>query len=129
MMPALEALRTSHQCSRLTFPQCALGATTQKYTSLLATPGIAPKLAHLSALRCTHATHVRQRGGVKSPDGSWTSSSTAAYPPDMNYHIAKAIAGLRPKLDAFPQSHSDEPTRTLPIPVAVATPIDAASDA
>eukprot|EP00965_Chrysotila_dentata_P155717 5146192-Pleurochrysis_carterae.AAC.1 len=47
----------------------------------------------------------------------------------MSYHIAMAIAAVRPKHDAFPQSHGAEPTRTLPMPVAVATPIDAVSDA
>eukprot|EP00965_Chrysotila_dentata_P134365 4443282-Pleurochrysis_carterae.AAC.1 len=42
----------------------------------------------------------------------------------MNYHIAKAIAAVRPKHDAFPRSIGTESTRNLPIPVAVATPID-----
>eukprot|EP00965_Chrysotila_dentata_P178349 5890494-Pleurochrysis_carterae.AAC.1 len=42
----------------------------------------------------------------------------------MNYHIAKAIAAVRPKHDVFPQTNGTEPTRNLPIPVAVATPID-----
>eukprot|EP00965_Chrysotila_dentata_P138906 4594375-Pleurochrysis_carterae.AAC.1 len=76
-MPDVVAMRASHHCARITFPQCALGAMTQKYTTLLATPGIAPKLAHLSALRCTHATHAQQCGGTKMHDGAWTSSHAA----------------------------------------------------
>eukprot|EP00965_Chrysotila_dentata_P092616 3056234-Pleurochrysis_carterae.AAC.1 len=68
-MPDVVAVRTVHQCSRITFPHCALGAPTQKHTTLVMTPGIAPKLAHLASLRCTHASHAQQCGGTKSPDG------------------------------------------------------------
>eukprot|EP00965_Chrysotila_dentata_P017666 587241-Pleurochrysis_carterae.AAC.1 len=75
---------------------CALGAEGQKFTTFLVTPGIAPKLAHLESLRCTHMSHSARCGGTKTPDGSWVSQQTAAYPPDLNLIIARAIAALRP---------------------------------
>eukprot|EP00965_Chrysotila_dentata_P170026 5612496-Pleurochrysis_carterae.AAC.1 len=73
---------------------CALGADGQKFTTLMVTPGIAPKLAHLESLRCTHLTHHIRCGGAKAPDGSWVSRQTAAYPPDLKLIIARAIAAL-----------------------------------
>eukprot|EP00965_Chrysotila_dentata_P010430 339664-Pleurochrysis_carterae.AAC.1 len=60
----------------------------------MVTPGIAPKLAHLESLRCTHTTHAARCGGAKNPDGSWVSLQTAAYPPDLILIIARAIAAL-----------------------------------
>eukprot|EP00965_Chrysotila_dentata_P040245 1335658-Pleurochrysis_carterae.AAC.1 len=56
-------------------------------------------------------------------DGTWTSSHAAAYPPDMNYHIAKALASLRPAPDLLPQPVRVPPPNAIPIPVAVAQPI------
>eukprot|EP00965_Chrysotila_dentata_P031249 1040203-Pleurochrysis_carterae.AAC.1 len=58
-------------------------------------------------------------------DGTWTSSHASAYPPDMNYHIAKALASLRPAPDMLPQPVRVPPPNSVPIPVAVAQPISA----
>eukprot|EP00965_Chrysotila_dentata_P082374 2718977-Pleurochrysis_carterae.AAC.1 len=42
----------------------------------------------------------------------------------MNYHLAKALASLRPAPDMLPQpTHARPPTNAVPIPVAVAQPI------
>eukprot|EP00965_Chrysotila_dentata_P177720 5870488-Pleurochrysis_carterae.AAC.1 len=41
----------------------------------------------------------------------------------MNYHIAKALAALRPVEDAHFTPHPQNPVNSLPIPVAVATPV------
>eukprot|EP00965_Chrysotila_dentata_P032415 1080788-Pleurochrysis_carterae.AAC.1 len=41
IVPAVRALKTDHQSKLITFPQCALGADAQKYTTLLVSPGIA----------------------------------------------------------------------------------------
>eukprot|EP00965_Chrysotila_dentata_P244513 6206021-Pleurochrysis_carterae.AAC.1 len=89
------ALRTNHSAQLVTFPQCALGAPSQKFTILLVTPGLAPRLSHLWALRCHHRSHDAQCGGTRSADGTWSSDVHSAYPPDMNYHIAQATASLR----------------------------------
>eukprot|EP00965_Chrysotila_dentata_P073681 2434187-Pleurochrysis_carterae.AAC.1 len=56
-------------------------------------------------------------------DGTWTSSHAAAYPPDMNYHIVKALVSLRPAPDMLPQPIRVPPPNSVPIPVAVAQPI------
>eukprot|EP00965_Chrysotila_dentata_P135816 4489811-Pleurochrysis_carterae.AAC.1 len=57
------------------------------------------------------------------PDGSWTSNGTAAYPPDMNYLIAKAIASLRPSDQHLRHTPLADESNKLPIPIAVATPL------
>eukprot|EP00965_Chrysotila_dentata_P257796 6213008-Pleurochrysis_carterae.AAC.2 len=88
-------LRTNHGSQLVTFPQCALGAPYQKFTTLLVIPGLAPRLSHLRALRCLHRSHEAQCGGTRSADGTWSSDAHSAYPPDLNYHIAQAIASLR----------------------------------
>eukprot|EP00965_Chrysotila_dentata_P027571 916250-Pleurochrysis_carterae.AAC.1 len=42
----------------------------------------------------------------------------------MNYHLAKALASLRPAPDMLPQpTQARPPTNAVPIPVAVAQPI------
>eukprot|EP00965_Chrysotila_dentata_P030290 1008110-Pleurochrysis_carterae.AAC.1 len=69
---------------------CALGASVQKYTTFLCTPGLQPSLASLATLTCVHKTHEQQVGGHLEAD-RWSSSSHAAYPPDLNLLIAKAI--------------------------------------
>eukprot|EP00965_Chrysotila_dentata_P046219 1536479-Pleurochrysis_carterae.AAC.2 len=38
----LRALKTYHRSELISFPQCALGSNTQKYTTLLVSPGFAP---------------------------------------------------------------------------------------
>eukprot|EP00965_Chrysotila_dentata_P220593 6191877-Pleurochrysis_carterae.AAC.1 len=88
-MPDVRALRSDTGASAITFPQCALGAATQKYyTTLLVSPGLAPSLQSLSSLRCEHTSHSALAGGTKSDTG-WTSRHHAAYPPDFNFLIAK----------------------------------------
>eukprot|EP00965_Chrysotila_dentata_P000554 18135-Pleurochrysis_carterae.AAC.1 len=42
IVPEVQALRADTDASLITFPQCALGAPAQKYTSLLVSPGLTP---------------------------------------------------------------------------------------
>eukprot|EP00965_Chrysotila_dentata_P004566 148388-Pleurochrysis_carterae.AAC.1 len=55
--PDVIALKADHDASLITFPQCALGANAQKYTSLLVSPGLVPSLSSLPSLRCQHSHH------------------------------------------------------------------------
>eukprot|EP00965_Chrysotila_dentata_P032133 1072179-Pleurochrysis_carterae.AAC.1 len=61
-MPDIVALKADTSACSITFPQCALGATSQKYTTLLVSPGLSPSLRSLSNLRCQHSTHVSMAG-------------------------------------------------------------------
>eukprot|EP00965_Chrysotila_dentata_P039626 1317233-Pleurochrysis_carterae.AAC.1 len=90
-MPDIVALKSDTSANALTLPQCALGATSQKYTTLLVSPGLSPSLQSLSNLRCQHSTHASMAGGVKTTDG-WTSRQHSAYPPDVNFLFARVIA-------------------------------------
>eukprot|EP00965_Chrysotila_dentata_P031451 1048433-Pleurochrysis_carterae.AAC.1 len=87
-MPDVQALRADCSASLITFPQCALGAPTQKYTSLLVSPLLAPAMQSLSNLRCQHHSHPQVAGGSK-PSAGWTSRAHAAFPPDFNFLVAK----------------------------------------
>eukprot|EP00965_Chrysotila_dentata_P099533 3290540-Pleurochrysis_carterae.AAC.1 len=89
-MPDVKALHAHDSCSLVTFPQCAVGARAQKYTTFLCTPGLHAGLRGLALLPCTHKTHERHVGGSNGPDG-WSSSKHAAFPADLNYMIAKAV--------------------------------------
>eukprot|EP00965_Chrysotila_dentata_P165616 5468388-Pleurochrysis_carterae.AAC.7 len=51
------ACRRRHATSCISFPQCALGADTQSYTTMLVNLGLALELAHLEILRFTQSTH------------------------------------------------------------------------
>eukprot|EP00965_Chrysotila_dentata_P068255 2256888-Pleurochrysis_carterae.AAC.2 len=69
------ALKADTAASYFTFAQCALGATSQKYTTLLTSPGVTPPLQKLSNLRCQHPDHPDLAGGSKTSSG-WTSNNT-----------------------------------------------------
>eukprot|EP00965_Chrysotila_dentata_P041476 1375449-Pleurochrysis_carterae.AAC.1 len=68
-MPDIQALKADCSASLITFPQCALGAPTQKFTSLLVSPVLAPALQSLADLSCQHHTHPQVAGGSKSSAG------------------------------------------------------------
>eukprot|EP00965_Chrysotila_dentata_P015576 515614-Pleurochrysis_carterae.AAC.1 len=74
----------------MTFPQCALGASSQKYTTLIVSPGLAPALLPLANLLCQHATHPQMAGGSKTASG-WTCRLHSAYPPNVNFLFARVI--------------------------------------
>eukprot|EP00965_Chrysotila_dentata_P006221 202954-Pleurochrysis_carterae.AAC.1 len=103
LMPSIKELHAHDSCAHITFPLCALGGHAQKYTTFLCTPGLQPVLGRLASLTCTHRSHVALVGGSCGENG-WNSASHAAYPPDLNMIIAKAIAG-RITLNSAP-SHS-----------------------
>eukprot|EP00965_Chrysotila_dentata_P219273 6191032-Pleurochrysis_carterae.AAC.2 len=91
--PDIVALKADTASSSVTFPQCALGATSQKYTTLSVSPGLTPQLQKLSNLRCQHPDHRDFAGGSKTASG-WASKQHSAYPPDMNFLLARVIAKL-----------------------------------
>eukprot|EP00965_Chrysotila_dentata_P067781 2242830-Pleurochrysis_carterae.AAC.1 len=63
LMPDIKALKADFEAVLITFPQCALGATAQKYTTLLCSRRIAPLLQPLlSHLRCDHVSHKHIAG-------------------------------------------------------------------
>eukprot|EP00965_Chrysotila_dentata_P138752 4589625-Pleurochrysis_carterae.AAC.1 len=71
-MPDIVALKADTHATLLTFPQCALGAISQKYTTLLVSAGLSPSLQNLANLRCQHSAHASLTGGSKTQEG-WTS--------------------------------------------------------
>ena len=118
----------------VTFPLCALGAPVQKYTTILSSARFADGLSSLSALRCTHESHPEQVGGQQRPGGKWTSSSFAAYPPDLNLLLAKVITGFTGDVVAAPEprlADSRPSTAAPPRPTAtdVAYDDDGSADA
>eukprot|EP00965_Chrysotila_dentata_P136364 4509643-Pleurochrysis_carterae.AAC.2 len=63
LLPCIADLHARDSCTLITFPQCALGARAQKYTTILCTPGLQPALGRLASLTCTHRTHASLVGG------------------------------------------------------------------
>eukprot|EP00965_Chrysotila_dentata_P158018 5220759-Pleurochrysis_carterae.AAC.1 len=150
-MPTVRALKTDHRSNLITFPQCALGADSQKYTTLLVSPGISPMLRSLSDLCCEHHSHASIAGGRKHSD-QWSSAASAAYPPDLNFLLAKVLAsapahaapsnvqttlssaasGSRPQLDTVSSSSHAPPSASAAStesPVADATVATTTPDA
>eukprot|EP00965_Chrysotila_dentata_P036584 1217682-Pleurochrysis_carterae.AAC.1 len=101
------------------FPQCALGAASQKYTTLLVSAGLSPALQSLSNLRCQHFTHAGLAGGSKTADG-WSSRLHSAYPPDLNFLFARVIASHLP-LDTPLTQTADQPPETRQLPKTTPT--------
>eukprot|EP00965_Chrysotila_dentata_P181134 5979538-Pleurochrysis_carterae.AAC.1 len=103
IMPDNIALKSDTHATLITFPQCALGAASQKYTTLLVSAGLSPSLQSLANLRCQHSTHASLAGGSKTPEG-WTSRQHSAYPPDLNFLFASVIATYLRFDEPVPQS-------------------------
>eukprot|EP00965_Chrysotila_dentata_P030523 1016077-Pleurochrysis_carterae.AAC.1 len=114
-VPIIADLRARHSCTYITFPQCALGAPVQKYTTFMCTPGLQFALERLASLTCTHRTHDDNVGGSLDGD-NWRSASHSAYPPDLNMIIANAVAS-RISLTTAKQRTQASP----PIPAARAS--------
>ena len=76
-------------------PQCVFGAPYQKLTSFMFSAGFDEWMLPLRKLECTHESHDETAGGVRDKDGKWSSAAAAAYPPNLNLYLAKAVAGIR----------------------------------
>ena len=90
---------------------CAFGAPWRKDTSLIYSIGLSRWLDMLTDMRCTHSSHE----GITDKDetGQWKSKSAAAYPPDFNFFMARAIGSVS-------QSH-EASTDLIPNPVTAPT--------
>jgi hypothetical protein len=87
----LEALQHTTGGRKVHFPQCAVGAGTQKWTTLLYSPA-ADALADLGKMRCGHAKAEHRQSTVgRDSDGRWRTAALAAYPEQLNKIIAAAI--------------------------------------
>ena len=95
-----------------TFAQCQFGAPYQKYTTFLYSPGMAPTLAGLDNLRCTHSSHSQPVGGSTNQRGVWVSQRSAAYPTALNQYIAHSLHAVRLRNAPPPP----QPTQRQPLP-------------
>ena len=89
-MPEIKALQDKTNAELISFPMCELGHQSQKLTTLMCSPKIAKRLAHLGDLECSHKTH--KPAGGERVDGKFISSAGAQYPAAMNAELAEAIA-------------------------------------
>ena len=87
-------LRDERWTREVSFPQCALGGTFQKWTTLLYTECLHPVLSKLGDLGCLHSTHQDVAAGI-GEDGKWRSASAAAYPTAMNAILLEAFRAAR----------------------------------
>ena len=62
----VEDFKQETGAAEITFPLCACGATSQKYTTILATPGAAVGLLPLDGLVCGHDKHSEHAYGTTS---------------------------------------------------------------
>ena len=76
---------------KYTFPQCALGAAAQKYTTLLGPRSMAAQLAPFRRLQCTHRCGHSAVAFGYDVDGSSRSDRFAAYPARLNELIASCL--------------------------------------
>ena len=91
-MPSLKRALASAEAQFVTFPQCALGAPTQKFTTIAFAPSLAAGLAELQSLRCEHTGegHESVAYGYDAL-GRSRSALAAAYPSRMNELLARAF--------------------------------------
>lgn len=121
LFPAVDRLRSVTSGELITFPQCALGADFQKYTTFLCSSAFAAQLRSLTNLRCTHASH-KQVGGQRRGD-AFTSGDSAAYPADLNLLLAQCCATMVSRIETPPPIAP----RATPEPSPIAHALPAAS--
>ena len=89
LMPRIVALRRRTKGVEVTFPQCRMGGHFQKWTTLLASPRAAARLAPLTSLECTHERHARVAEGEAA-------KQAAEYPARLAETIAAAALDEEP---------------------------------
>jgi hypothetical protein len=94
MHKLMRQLRDERWTREVSFPQCALGGTFQKWTTLLYTECLHSVLSKLGDFGCNHSTHQDVAVGI-GEDGKWRSASSAAYPMAMNAILLEAFRAAR----------------------------------
>lgn len=113
--PFMQELGRSCGTESATFAQCMFGASSQKYTTLWFTAGLAPALRPLRQLICSHApgAHSAAAGGVKDDRSSkWNSMPSASYPPAFNLYITETVVGFFASASTFEVEPQAPPTNT-----------------
>jgi hypothetical protein len=94
MHQLVRQLRNERWTREVSFPQCALGGTFQKWTTLLYSECLHPVLSKLGDFGCNHSAHQDVAVGI-GEDGKWRSASSAAYPMAMNAILLEAFRAAR----------------------------------
>ena len=76
----------------VTFAYCAMGHTTQKYTSLLYSAELHPTLSLLATLLCDHPLELHTNAKGKPDDVAYATAKLAPWPTRLCATIAYAIA-------------------------------------
>ena len=122
--PIDELARTT-SARLVTFAYCAMGHTTQKYTSLLYSKGLHPTLSLLATLLCDHPLEMHTKA-IGKPDGvAYATAKLAPWPTRLCATIAYAIAYISsppPSIDAIPiiPAADAPPLPSAPLPAAPA---------
>ena len=91
LMPCMRDARRDLGLRSVTFPQCGLCGSFEKFTTLWYSPSMAPTLDVLHSCTCRHGSHSEVARG-KDRHKRWISAEAAAYPAQMNELLAKAAA-------------------------------------
>ena len=100
LLAPMRILRDATQPRIVTFPQCALGAPWQKYSTLWTTSDAVAGL--FDNLVCDHREHAAVAYGVNA-DGAFISADSAAYPPAMDDALARGIVAAAVRIEPFPR--------------------------
>ena len=94
LMPCVLELQRVTGGEKLSFAQCAFGAATQKYTTLLHSPGLSEHMGWMSGCICTHGRGRKHAEVAVGWDETRQSRSkrAAAYPPSLNATFARDLA-------------------------------------
>ena len=92
VMPEMVAAKRDLNLQEVTFAQCMLGGSFQKWTTLYYSPSLSPVLDALQTCLCTHppGQHSETARG-QTARGEWISAEAAAYPARMNSMVADAV--------------------------------------
>ena len=94
-LPSMLALERDTGAVRIDVSQCAWGSRFQKLTTLLCSPRMATRLAHLGERRCTrcdgYETHEERATG-EFADGTSRAAASATYPSELCRELAAAGA-------------------------------------
>ena len=93
LLDEMVQLRETSGASLVTGDQCMCGGRFRKPTTWMASPDIAPAMAHLDGLSCTHGPGAHDEMVGVDDNGVYRSRAAAAYPPEVCDVMGRAAEG------------------------------------
>ena len=94
LFPDIVRLMQKFNAKQITFSACRFNSVHQKHTTILISPDLTSRLAHLSSMTCDHPRGFHVNIGGRSLTNGWNTRHTAAYTPELSRALASALPAI-----------------------------------